>query len=118
MTDKEIEEIEARANRAHPAPWGIPPRRSNATKFWLQLKDKDGDWLWTWRGFVACDFEEDAEFVAHARSDVPALIAEIYRLKNVLRFMDQLDTSQEHWWPTCLKHVKDALAEGVKEISK
>lgn len=78
INTERLAEIKARAEAAHEGPWGIPPARSNATKFWLQPYKQHGDWSHpSWRGFITCDFKEDAEFVAHAREDIPTLIAAI-----------------------------------------
>lgn len=69
---------------ATPGPWGIPPARNNATKFWLQPYKERGDWAdGSWRGFVTCDFERDAEFIAHARRDMQTLLDEVARLRSV-----------------------------------
>ncbi len=81
-TDDELAAMRARVDAATPGPWGIPPARSNATKFWLQPKNKDGDW--TWRGFVTCDFKQDAEFIAAARRDMQTLLDEVERLRTEL----------------------------------
>lgn len=81
-TDDELAAMRARVDAATPGPWGIPPARSNATKFWLQPKNKDGDWAWTWRGFVVCDYKQDAEFIANARRDVQTLLNEVARLRD------------------------------------
>lgn len=56
ITETELDAIEARANAATPGPWDEP-------------------------GFSALD-ACDARFVAHARTDVPRLIAEVRRLQS------------------------------------
>jgi hypothetical protein len=78
MTEQEIEEIEMRALAATREPWhveyfgdgGYPQRVANDA------------------GVVVCDTHDgggypatNAEFIAHARTDVPALIAEVRRLR-------------------------------------
>lgn len=98
MTDKELAEIKARAIAAHEGPWGIPPARSNATRFWLQPYKERGDWSnQSWRGFIRCDFKEDAIFVAHAREDIPALLATIEYLRaEIARMQEELDSVKRH----------------------
>lgn len=83
MTDEQLAAIRNRIEAATKGPWGIPPRRSNSTKFWLQPYKDRGDWQWTYRGFITCFFERDAEFIAHAREDIPALLGEIERLRKL-----------------------------------
>lgn len=80
-TDDELAAMRARVDAATPGPWGIPPRRSDAAKFRLQRINKDGDWAWTWHGFITCDFKQDAEFIANARSDMQTLLDEVARLR-------------------------------------
>ena len=73
MTDElDLDAIEARAEVATPGPWTIK-RGGVRSSEWLLDPDLDG-----W-GHI--DFEADAEFIAAARSDVPALVAEVRRLQ-------------------------------------
>ena len=39
--------------------------------------------------FAEVHFEQDAEFIAHAREDVPLLLAEIDRLRAIAHFTEQ-----------------------------
>lgn len=66
MTEAELAEIEARANAATPGPWKIGGLRR------LQM------------GLM----EQDADFVTAARTDVPALVAEVRRLLAALAKID------------------------------
>jgi hypothetical protein len=73
MTDDELKVIEARANAAAPGPW----RRDmdvvrDAEDFMIVGPDE----RYT---------EQDADFIAAARTDVPTLVAEVRRLRALCR---------------------------------
>lgn len=98
MTQEELEAIEARANAATPGPWERWPDDVDGGDGWALVSDADGEPV---VGAHPCpleqcaDAEADYAFIAHARSDVPALIAEVRRLRSerdALRVrLDQLD---------------------------
>lgn len=84
LTHEELQAIKARAEAATPGPW------TNV--------DEDGE---HWKSITAIEggdplsvtmkiYDEgghslaDAEFIAHARTDVPALVAEVERLRKAL----------------------------------
>lgn len=77
MNEQELNEIKARAEAATPGPW----RRYN----WDHVSNGDE---------VVCDtrpesnfpneFAENADFIAYARTDVPALVAEVERLNGLV----------------------------------
>ena len=70
MTEAEIDAIEARANAATEGPWKVLP----------PCMVTDG------RGMVIARTNDSCndEFISHARTDVPALIAEVRRLRKYL----------------------------------
>ncbi|WP_372352665.1 hypothetical protein [Streptomyces sp. KL116D] len=77
-TPLDLDAIEARATAATPGPW--------CTDSWEIYKGAEyeagAEWLGeTCRAGEMDDSRADAEFVAHARTDVPALIAEVRRLR-------------------------------------
>lgn len=88
MTDQELAAIEARANAATPGPWkaiNIPFRSGDNTySFWEVYHDRDGvgdsgGWY-----AVGDDYTEiTAQFVAATRTDIPALVAEVRRLRAI-----------------------------------
>jgi hypothetical protein len=59
VTDDELDVIGARANAATPGPWTWPD--------WDDCSEQEAD--------------ANNEFIAHAREDVPALVAEVRRLR-------------------------------------
>jgi hypothetical protein len=77
MDDKRLQEIKARAEAATPGPWK-PGGDCNAIvdvngRFVIAASWYDGPFLYI--------TEEDAEFATAARTDVPALLGEVDRLR-------------------------------------
>ena len=66
-----LNEIEARANAATEGPWNV----------FMGRIDHPGRSLVAVAYDVGCD--EDAEFIAHARTDVPALVAALRAVLNL-----------------------------------
>jgi len=68
----DIEAIRARADKATPGPWHI----------------EDYGYMWNNAGRVICKVYDNqrrnADFIAHAREDIPDLLAEVERLHNLL----------------------------------
>lgn len=83
MTEQELEKIEARANAATPGPWGTGTGYEQS---------KRGNYVHDGHRIVCAEQDEtdcvlateDAEFIAHARADVPALVAEVRRLQGII----------------------------------
>jgi hypothetical protein len=76
ITFNELDDIAGRADRATPGPWmdedEIPTR-----SFWQEgVVEHEGQWPWPWGS------EADAVFAYRARTDVPALVAEVRRLRD------------------------------------
>lgn len=91
MTDKELSTIKARADAASPRPWRVGRDMSSDWLIGSFLTGADGkhDWYVLTRDIRCSEMitggaEHDAEFIAHARSDVPALLAEVERLQREL----------------------------------
>jgi hypothetical protein len=84
MIEQELIEIEARAAAATPGPWKGDCRdgsvkytvRGSDGTLVLRVDHKNGDF-----GFVGERERDDESFVLHARSDIPALVAEVRRLR-------------------------------------
>ena len=89
MTNDEITEIEARCAAASPGPWTWR-RGSNGQGYEdLTLVAKDGVVISGLgshgSGDIGIDEEGDAPFIAHARTDLPAALAEVRRLRNIIK---------------------------------
>jgi hypothetical protein len=89
----DLDAIEARAAAATPGPW--------CTDSWEIYQDSEyqpGISFWigeTCRADEENDGRADAEFVAHARTDVPAMAAEIRRLRAELAAVTALCDEQD-----------------------
>lgn len=96
MTDDELREIEERAAKATPGPWG-------ADQIYVALRYAKKHDIWCDAGYddsKRMPEEDDAEFIADARADVPALCAEVRRLR-----AEQRDVAE------CIAHVVVEIAE-------
>lgn len=86
MTDEELNAIEARCKAATPGPWLGDSGRD------IVVRD-GGDWV------SVFDYKApNAEFIAHARADLPGLLAEVRRLQRLLaKYQVYADTGE---WPS------------------
>lgn len=83
MTDEELAAIRARAEAATPGPW-----LADMTEIWSDSREYFS-WLPHDRPYLSEDHPYshsdqgnlDTEFIAHARQDIPALLAEVERLQ-------------------------------------
>lgn len=88
MTDETLKAIEERANKATPGPWTAEPSDPNG---WSDeephcdgIHTESGGWrnaIVTTDGGVYGPRMPDADFIAHAREDVPKLLGEVRRLR-------------------------------------
>lgn len=89
MTDEQLREIEERANAALPGPWSIELDGPDDAMFRpiLGLFNPNAPpksierFVFDWMDESLNVRNHDAAFIAHAREDIPALIAEIRRLQ-------------------------------------
>jgi hypothetical protein len=94
MTDQDLLEIEQRANGATAGPWHVHRCDSAGDGEACAVRtDGDRDSSYSYTGIFYCtNYDEcshmvrcsDAAFIAHARTDVPALVAEVRRLRGLL----------------------------------
>lgn len=84
MNEEELAQIEARLEAASPGPWTAAQNGKPADVVRATIHDDLGiaqavtyDWERTPPGQA----EANGEFIAHAREDIPVLIAEVRRLK-------------------------------------
>ena len=90
ITDKRLTEIQARVEAATEGPWDDQPNWTDTARVVL---NGDGEALWDAVGLMA---DADADFIAHAREDIPALLAEIDRLRGQLA--DAWGEGAEYAW--------------------
>lgn len=89
MTAADLDAIEQRANAATEGPWenyggGEINQHFSLPEPWATVVSTDVACMAYCYGGSAAGVErdEDAEFIAHARDDVPALLAEVRRLRS------------------------------------
>ncbi|WP_312146923.1 hypothetical protein [Brevundimonas sp.] len=78
MDEDDLRQIEARVDAATPGPWTswIEGRDHTAGSSFIETRGDDIE-------LVGCS-AADQDFIAAARSDIPALIAEIRRLRKLM----------------------------------
>ena len=107
MTQERLDAIQAREAKATAGPWAIDgPAQCGPGDTLTVYPVEDGGAL----AYVQPSWE-DAEFIAHARQDVPALLAEVERLRARLTVDDDMveraaRSMSAHWhdW-----HTNEAL---------
>jgi hypothetical protein len=106
LTEQQLDDIETRANAATPGPW--------CTDSWEIYQGTEyvagAEWIGeTCRAGEMDDSRADAEFVAHARTDVPALLAEVRRLGAALA-----EAAEDLTWLRCLEAAGVDNWEGIE----
>ncbi len=106
MTEAEVQAIYERCESATPGPWRVKVTEIHMAPLIVSGEPDDTDQT------VICTlnpplgnrrFAEDASFIAHARSDVPALVAEVDRQRRQVawlqeqagKFPDRLEAERE-----------------------
>ena len=86
MTQEQLDAIASRSTAAERGPWVVLNGGDNETPTFID--GPEGDVLirdWWGSGYLRDEYvwvkEPNAEFIAHAREDIPALLAEIDRLR-------------------------------------
>ena len=110
ISENEIEAIRKRAEKATEGPWW-------ASEGLYVVNNLTGD-SYEWDAdFVAeTERESDAEFIAHAREDIPKLLAEINRLKSELSKYSQSEFENmcEDWYALSVGEYSDKGVEITK----
>lgn len=96
MSELDLDAIKARANAASSGPWSaieLPPNEHyDRPAFWVDAGYDEASGT-TSKTVADCLWSmADAEFIAHARQDVGALLAEVKRLRAVEQRMRDLVT--------------------------
>ena len=79
MTNEELDAISERAEKATPGPWG---EVAESGEWWLSGPDIYDDAVMSTNDTEIS--QADVDFIAAARTDVPALVAEVRRLRGKL----------------------------------
>jgi hypothetical protein len=114
MTREELEAIKRRAEAATPGPWRIDgPERviSHFDENGRSISAKIGYWPAGPKTYGDYESEffskQDAEFIVASRTDVPALVAEVEKLRKVVAYM----LSFADYPPLIEKKIRGALEE-------
>ncbi len=108
MTEEQLAAIQARCDAATPPPWYVHEADGEDAETgepWAQLdgiEDRHGDRLAD--EHLDWESDEDFVFVTHARTDVPDLLAEIRRLREVVRLTEDALaelTEKVEWHGVC-----------------
>jgi hypothetical protein len=104
MTNEQLDEIEARANAATPGPWEV------LNKWWVIPHGKS-----EWDGEICGNVYQDgdSDFIAAARSDVPALVAEVRRLREYVDAFSAENEFQSVRLRYALKGIARADGTGI-----
>ncbi len=114
MTNKELDAISERAEKATPGPWG---EVAESGEWWLSGPDIYDDAVMSTNDTEIS--QADVDFIAAARTDVPALVAEVRRLSGQLEAatahidavpVDELRRYVEH------AYVADAISDGRYDL--
>lgn len=102
MRESELAAIEARAQAAAPGPWAWARDYGMSDgRHWCLEQPGNREYTASWAlvlmstqptGIDEQPFDQhpDLQFVAHARADIPALVAEVRRLRELLQRADGL----------------------------
>ncbi len=110
MSDLDLDAIRARADAATPGPWDCERPNQAYRIYELSSQSPQGlnETLAEISGFNA---SADAEFITHARTDIPALLAEVDQLRKIVS--DVLHVLS--WEPDpCPVHPDDVTVCGWK----
>ncbi len=92
MTEERLKEIEERASKATKGPW-FKEVDGDQPWFWVTGTDKSAD------AIASYTEPADAEFIVHARTDVPELIAYVRKLQEKNAKLREMLKSLE--WDHC-----------------
>ncbi|MCC6583130.1 MAG: hypothetical protein IT271_05460 [Chitinophagales bacterium] len=87
MTDQELKEIEERCNRATKGPWVsfVEGRNNESGDSFIMTGIQEGEDIWSEsRGediYLRGATNDDQDFIAHARQDIPRLLKFVRQLK-------------------------------------
>jgi len=114
MRNLDLDAIEARASLATAGPWR--PKREAVSNDWFDQCPSEATPVesrgtaWAFGVAVACASQrEDAVFIAAARQDVPALVAEVRGLRDELR--------KERALPTDVRRTRDEIRATLESLS-
>ena len=117
MNQEQLNTIKQRVEKTTPGPWIVAPEKCGPEGQSVYESDSFG-----WICEVGDPYprgnnrpQENMEFIAHAREDVPALVAEIERLREALEFYANADNYEpvtiEKWLEGSYKMIKSIVPQ-------
>lgn len=93
----DLDAIEAREKAASPGPWLVSGWQ-DPDEFWFGDGYYEGG-----PAVLGSNGEADAEFIGHARADVPALVAEVRRLREKVAALEEsaFQSTMDARWDGC-----------------
>ena len=117
LTQRDLNSIKERTEKAIPGPWCVAgsARDYVIAKHGETERCSDSPVL-----FAEDDClhgrKEDAEFIAHARTDVLQLIEEVYRLRTMLQAVFRWQFGRSFWFGAQRKYPEPALAQEILSV--
>ena len=96
MTDR-LDEIRARAEAATPGPWKQGDINSRGVISRFDVYSEHAGYV----DVASVWNSEDRDFMAHAREDIPYLLAEVERLRSLLAVVECTDQYKNPWNQNC-----------------
>lgn len=100
ITQERLEAIRQRAEKATAGPWTCTDssvESKYAKSYWWGGEDNEVCSLSDGGEYIEnLNAEADAKFIAHARQDIPDLLAEVERLRNEINFIANVDMSRAY----------------------
>ena len=107
-----LDDIQARADKASTGPWAVDHEDYDGASVYMN------DGIGWGRAYVCTDLQQgedeganDAEFIAHAREDVPKLVAALRAAEEVAARLDMMSGHTYGYWARQLRAaIGEALA--------
>jgi len=108
MTTNNLNLIAARADAASPGPWTVAGGEQDLeTGTWAPTEVMGPRW----------PNDEDSEFIAHARQDVPALVDEVRELRELVAAIRSTGGLPiDEWWQAIRQLIRDRDAQEAVDL--
>lgn len=105
-----LDEIAARADAATEGPWRALGTGAAGGDHWYICDDGEAiASISAQDGINEDQREPDAEFIAHAREDVPKLVAALRAIEELLAYWDTLADGDRYYAATVRARIREAL---------
>jgi hypothetical protein len=117
LTQQDLRSIKERVEKATPGPWCVAgsDRDYVIAKHGDSERSSDNPILWADEDCLEGK-KEDAEFIAQARTDVPQLVEEVYRLRAMMQGILNWQFGRSFWSGIHRKRPDPALAQEILSL--